>query len=199
VSSEPLLVVLSGPSGVGKDSILERLRELHYPFHFTVTATTRQAREGETHGRDYFFLSEKEFQDLRQSEGLLESACVYGRWYGVPKQPVLEALARGQDVIMRTNVVGARSIRALAPGSVLIFISVPAIGALPERLRIRQTDSEEEIQRRIAEASEELQARNDFDYEVMNEEGRLDESVKTVGAIIQAEKCRINRPPLGLV
>jgi guanylate kinase len=199
VSSEPLLVVLSGPSGVGKDSILERLRELRYPLHFTVTATTRSPREGELHGRDYYFLSETEFDELRQADGLLESACVYGRWYGVPKAPVIQALRSGQDVIMRTNVDGARSIRARAPGSVLVFITSPTVDLLEKRLRERQTDSPEEIDRRLAEVREELATMPEFDYHVENDEGRLDVCVETVGAIIRAEKCRIARPSLGLV
>jgi guanylate kinase len=198
VNNEPLLVVLSGPSGVGKDSVLERLRRLNYPLHFTVTATTRPARELEVHGRDYYFLSADEFQALRKSDGLLESACVYGRWYGVPKSPVLAALAEGKDVIMRTNVDGAKAIRARAPGAVLIFITLPSVELLERRLRERQTDSPEEIGIRLAKVREEMETIQAFDYVVMNEDGRLEQCVQDVTSIIRAEKCRVGLPPLGL-
>ncbi len=198
MSSEPLLIVLSGPSGAGKDSVLNRLRELGRPFHFTVTATTRVRREGELEGRDYYFLAHDEFAALRDRGGLLEYASVYGMMYGVPKEPVLDALRRGQDVIMRTNVEGARSIRALAPGAVLIFVTAASTGDLEQRLRARRTESEAEIERRLAEVREEMATLQDFDYLVVNREGALNESVETVLAVIRAEKCRINRRPLGL-
>jgi len=199
VSSDPLLVVLSGPSGVGKDSIIERLRQLHFPFHFTVTATTRPPREGEVDGRDYYFLTPDQFEALRLRGGLLEHACVYGRSYGVPRAPVLAALARGENVIMRTNVEGAASIRTQAPGATLIFITPPSRERLEERLRKRQTDSAEEIEVRLAKVREELSAIKDFDYAVVNDEGRLDDCIDAVDAIVRAEKCRVSRPPLGLI
>jgi guanylate kinase len=198
VNSEPLLVVLSGPSGAGKDSVLNRLRARGCPFHFTVTATTRARRESEQEGRDYFFLTEAEFQALLASGGLLEHASVYGMRYGVPKRPVVEALRREQDVIMRTDVQGARSIRALAPGAVLIFVTAVSLADLEQRLRARQTESEEQIARRLAQAREEMASVKEFDYLVVNREGALDESVESVLAIVRAEKCRIHRRPLGL-
>ena len=199
MSSEPLLVVLSGPSGVGKDTVLERLRELRYPFHYTVTATTRQPRPGEVDGRDYYFMSPQAFQALEEQGGLLEHACVYGNWYGVPKAPVLAALARGEDVIMRTNVDGARSIRASAAGATLIFITAPSEGSLERRLRGRQSDSPQDIALRLAKVRDELSAVNEFDYLVVNDEDRLDDCIHTVDAIVRAEKCRVSRSPLGLL
>lgn len=198
-SSDPLLVVLSGPSGVGKDSVLERLRELQYPFHYTVTATTRQPRPGEVDGRDYFFLTPEGFESLSQEGGLLEHACVYGKQYGVPKAPVLEALASGQDVIMRTNVDGARSIRAQAPGATLIFITAPSQDLLEKRLRGRQSDSAQEIELRLAKVRDELETIQEFDYLIINAEDRLDDCIRNVDAIVRAEKCRVSRPPLGLI
>jgi guanylate kinase len=198
VSDGPLLVVLSGPSGAGKDSILNRLRQLGYPFHYTVTATTREPREGEVEGRDYYFLSTDDFQTLLARDGFLEHACVYGRLYGVPKSPVLDALERRQDVIMRTNVDGAESIRAQAPGAVLVFVTAPSIEALEQRLRQRQTDTAEEIERRLAKVHEEIARLQDFDYVVINGEDALDECVTSILGIITAEKCRVSRRPLGL-
>jgi guanylate kinase len=196
VSNPPLLVVLSGPSGVGKDSIIRRLRDLRYPFHYTVTATTRPPRDDEVHGRDYYFMSPQQFEALKGEGGLLEHACVYGREYGVPKAPVVEALADGRDVIMRTNVDGAASIRSQAPGAVLIFVNAPSPEILERRLRGRRSDSEQAIEVRLATARAELAALKDFDYEVIND--RLDDCIREVEAIVRAEKCRVKRPPLGL-
>jgi guanylate kinase len=198
VSNNPLLVVLSGPSGVGKDSIIRRLRELKSPFHYTVTATTRPPREGEIDGRDYFFLSPEQFETLRIQGGLLEHACVYGREYGVPRAPVVAALNQGHDVIMRTNVEGAASIRAKAPGAVLIFVNAPSQQVLESRLRGRQSDSEEDIEVRLATVRVELATIEQFDYVVVNDQHRLDDCIKDVEAIVRAEKCRVFRPPPGL-
>lgn len=199
MSSEPLLVVLSGPSGVGKDSVLVRMRSLGYPFHYTVTATTRAPREGEVDGRDYYFVTREWFEEALRLSRLLEHACVYGRLYGVPKAPILTALANGQDVIMRTNVDGAKSIRALAPGAVLIFLLPPSPEQLEERLRGRETDSPEEIEQRLAKVREEMETLPIFDYAVLNDEGQLDRCVASIAAIVEAEKLRVHRPPLGLV
>ena len=198
MSSEPLLVVLSGPSGVGKDSILARMRQLRYPFHYTVTATTRPRRDGEVEGRDYYFVSPDWFRETVSQAGLLEHACVYGHLYGVPKAPVIDALADGRDVIMRTNVDGAASIRAQAGGAVLVFVMPPSLEQLEERLRRRQTDSASDISRRLAKVREEMDCLRAFDYAVVNADGELDRSVNSVAAIVEAERCRINRPPLGL-
>jgi guanylate kinase len=198
VSSTPLIVVLSGPSGVGKDSILERMRELRRPFHYTVTATTRLPRPGEVDGQDYYFVSPQWFEERLKDSGLLEHACVYGRLYGVPKAPVLQALQDGQDVIMRTNVEGAASIRRAAPGAVLVFVAPPSLGELEDRLRRRQTDSPDEIATRLAKVREEMECLPKFDYAIVNVDNGLDRCVELIDAIVQAERCRIGRPPLGL-
>jgi guanylate kinase len=184
---------------VGKDSVIDRLRELGYPFHYTVTATTRLPRPGEVDGRDYYFLSPQEFESLDRQGGLLEHACVYGKWYGVPKAPIVEALTAGEDVIMRTNVDGAKSIRAQAPGATLIFITAPSQESLERRLRGRQSDSPQDIAIRLAKVRDEMSAVSEFDYLVVNDEDRLDECIRSVDAIVRAEKCRVSRPPLGLV
>lgn len=200
MSSEPLLVVLSGPSGVGKDSILGWMRERELPFHYTVTATTRPRRENERDGRDYHFYAREDFERLLSDGGLLEHALVYGdEYYGVPRQQVIDALRQGQDVIMRTNVDGAESIRAAAPGAVLIFIKAPSLEDLQERLQRRHTESSAEMAVRLGKAKEELERLPLFDYVVDNVEGKLDACVCTILAIVRAEKCRVRRPPLGLL
>jgi guanylate kinase len=198
VSSTPLLVVLSGPSGVGKDSILDKMRELKRPFHYTVTATTRLPRQGEIDGVDYYFVTRKWFEERARESGLLEHACVYGQLYGVPKAPVLDALRHGQDVIMRTNVEGAASIRRAAPGAVLIFVAPPSLDELEDRLRRRQTDSVDEIARRLAKVHEEMECLPTFDFAIVNADNELDRCVEQIDAIVAAERCRIGRPPLGL-
>jgi guanylate kinase len=174
------------------------MRELGYPFHYTVTATTRSPRAGEVEGHDYYFVSSDEFQQLLDQSGLLEYACVYGQLYGVPKAPVLGALATGRDVIMRTNVEGAASIRARAPGAVLVFITPPSLRRLEERLQRRQADSADDIARRLATVREEMNALPAFDYAVQNGEGELDRCVASIAAIVEAERCKVNRRPLGL-
>ncbi|MGB9724255.1 MAG: guanylate kinase [Chloroflexia bacterium] len=187
----PLLVVLSGPSGVGKDAVMGRMKERGIPMHYTVTATTRPRRPNEVHGRDYFFLPTEEFQRLIAQGELLEWALVYGDYKGIPKQQVREALARGEDVIMRIDVQGATTIRRLAPEALLIFLAPPSMDELARRLRQRRTEGEGELERRLEAAREEMRALPIFDYLVVNYEGRLDEAVDRILAILQAEKSRV--------
>jgi guanylate kinase len=198
VTSEPLLVVLSGPAGVGKDSVLHRLHELGLPFHYTVTATTRAPRAGERHGHDYFFYTREQFMAMIERGQLLEHATVYDHLYGVPKGPVRDALRRGQDVIVRTDIQGAASIRAQAPGATLIFVQPPSFESLAARLRERSADSAAQIALRLAKAREEMAALSRFDYAVVNEDGGLERCVETIVAITTAERCRIHRLPVGL-
>lgn len=188
---KPLLVVLSGPSGAGKDAILTRMRELGRPYHFVITATTRPKRPQERDGIDYFFLSPEEFERIRASEGFLEWAQVYGYYYGVPREQVRQALAEGRDVLMRVDVQGAATLRKLVPQAVFIFITPPTLEELERRLRQRGADSPEALERRLQTARQEMQCLPNFDYLVINENGRLDEAVATVEAIIAAEKRRI--------
>ncbi|MGB9879441.1 MAG: hypothetical protein ACPLRM_01645, partial [Anaerolineae bacterium] len=136
----PLLIVISGPSGVGKDTVIKRMKELNYPFHFVITATTRPPRKGERHGVDYFFLSEDEFVRLMQAGELLEHAWVYGEYKGIPKEQVRQALASGQDVIMRLDVQGAATVRRLLPDAILIFLLPGSEDELLNRLRKRGSE-----------------------------------------------------------
>ncbi len=186
----PLLVVVSGPSAVGKDSVIKRMKELNYPFHFVVTATTRPPRAGERHGEDYFFLSKEEFRKLIEEGELLEHALVYGQHKGIPKDQIRHALASGKDVVMRIDVQGAATVHSLIPDALLIFLIAGSEEELIGRLRKRGTESAEELKRRIATVREEMERIPEFDYVVVNRNGQLDHAVEKIAAIITAEKCR---------
>jgi guanylate kinase len=188
----PLLVVLSGPSGVGKDALMTRMKGRGIPMHYTVTATTRPQRPAEVHGRDYFFVSEAEFERLIAEDELLEWALVYGDYKGIPKQQVRDAWAQGLDVLLRIDVQGAATIRRLVPEALLIFLAPPSMDELVRRLRQRRTESEEALERRLEEARREMGALDRFDYAVVNYADRLDEAVDRVVAILLAEKMRVH-------
>lgn len=189
---QPLLVVISGPSGVGKDSVLQRMKERQLPFHFVVTATTRAPREGEQHGRDYFFVSTDEFAEMIEKDELLEYAHVYNDYKGIPKQQVREALATGQDVVMRLDVQGAAKIRKLTNGgAATIFLTTGSEAELEQRLRARKTETPEGLNLRIATARKELERMHEFDYCVINHDMTLDDTVDQIIAIIEAEHSRV--------
>lgn len=185
-----LLFVLSGPSGVGKDTVLQRMKERDLPFHFVVTATTREQRPGEVHGKDYFFIGKEEFARMIEEDELLEYAVVYGDFKGIPKQQVRDALASGKDVIMRIDVQGAATIRKLVPNAVLIFLTTESETSMVGRLQARKTETPEGLALRIATARQELKRVDEFDYVVINSEFHLDETVDKIRAIITAEHHR---------
>ncbi len=187
---QSLLIVISGPAGVGKDAVVRRLKERGYPFHFVVTATDRPPRPGEIHGVHYLFVSTAEFERMIAQDELLEHAIVYGQHKGIPKQQVREALASGKDVVMRLDVQGATTVRRLVPQAVLIFLVAGSAAELEQRLRKRQSDSPEQLRQRIATARAEMERLREFDYVVVNREGELDRAVDDVLAIIRAEHCR---------
>lgn len=187
----PLLVVISGPSGVGKDSVLMRMRELAFPFHFVVTATSRPMRPGEINGYDYHFVSVERFEQMIRDDELLEWANVYGQYKGIPKFEVRQAMASGRDVVLRINVDGAATVKRMAPDAVFIFLAPASPDELRRRLLLRRTESMSEIERRLAVAAEELEQVHNFDYVVINREDRLDEAVGQIRAIIIAEKQRV--------
>ena len=188
----PLLIVISGPSGVGKDSIVQRMIERTFPFHFVVTATTREKRPNEIHGKDYLFVTEDEFARMIEEDELIEYAIVYSDYKGIPKAQVREALASGQDVIMRLDVQGAESVRKLAPDALLIFITCESEEELEHRLRERKTESADSLSLRIATARKELQRLEAFDYVIVNRDFHLDDTVEKVRAIIAAEHLRVH-------
>jgi guanylate kinase len=188
----PLVIVISGPSGVGKDAILHRLKALGYPLEFITTMTTRRQRSNEKHKVDYHFISVDEFQELLGNGGLLECANVYGNWYGVPKNPVKEALATGKDTIIKVDVQGAANIKRILPEALFIFVAPPSLEELSSRLRQRCTESADDLAVRMKTAENEMQQVCNFDYVVVNQYNKIDAAIETIMAIIAAEKCRVN-------
>ncbi len=186
----PLVLVISGPSGAGKDATVKRMVELGFPCHFVVTATTRPRRPTEVHGVDYYFVSRDEFERMIHEQELVEHALVYGEYKGVPKRQIREALASGRDVVMRVDVQGAARMRELIPGAVSIFLTAPSEEELIRRLQARHTETPEALERRIATARKEMQEIHKFDYVVINYEGQLDRTVHRILAIVEAEKSR---------
>jgi len=194
----PLLIVISGPSGVGKDSIVNRMKERGLPFHFVVTATTREKRASEANGKDYWFVSKDEFARMIDENELIEHAIVYGDYKGIPKWEVREALASGQDVIMRIDVQGAETVRELAPNALLIFITCESEDELERRLRARKTETDDSLSLRIATARKELHRIKAFDYVIVNKDLQLDDSVDKVRAIIQAAHLQVKQREVNL-
>lgn len=188
---QPLLVVISGPSGVGKDSVLIRMKERGLPFHFVVTATTRPPRPEEKEGVDYIFVGREEFAGLIEKQELLEYAIVYGDYKGIPKDQVRKALKSGEDVLMRVDVQGAATVRKLSPEAILIFLTTSSEEELVERLQKRKTEASEDLMLRIATARQEFKRIDEFDYVVVNRDNELDQTVDTIMAIIDAEHHRV--------
>ena len=187
-NSLPLLIIISGPSGVGKDAVLERMRQYHKPWYFIVTATTRPKRLGETDGVDYVFMSKGRFQELLDQGGFLEYANVYGRFYGVPQTQIQDAFTSGQDVIVKTDVQGARTLRSKVPGALLIFLAPPNMEELERRLRTRKSETESDLEQRIQTAFSEMASQSEFDHVVVNHTNSLEVTVRNIEQIIDDEK-----------
>ena len=189
-AATPLLVVISGPSGVGKDTLIERMAELGHDHHFTITATTRPPRPGEAEGVNHFFVTRDQFFNMVARGELLEWAQVYDNYYGVPKQQVRDALAKGRHVIIRVDVQGARRIREIVPEALFIFVMPPSLETLGRRLLKRGVNSQDDIEKRLAAAQQETAEAAAFDYTVVNKENRLDETVAEVAGTIDRESRR---------
>ena len=194
----PLLIVISGPSGVGKDTVAQMMLENHDQFHFVVTATTREEREGEVDGEDYIFLTHDEFAKMIEQDELLEWAVVYNDYKGVPKQQIRDALASGRDVIMRVDVQGAATIRKLVPNAVFIFLIAESEEALVNRLVERKSETAEGLNLRIATARQEMKRLEEFDYYVVNAEDKQAEAVDRILDIVSAEHAKIKQAPIDL-
>ncbi|MCB0065166.1 MAG: guanylate kinase [Caldilineaceae bacterium] len=198
-SPRPVLVVISGPSGVGKDATLNLMKQrADFPFYFVVTATTRPKRPAEVDGVDYHFVSVGEFAEMIEEGELLEYAVVYGDYKGIPKKHVREALASGQDVIMRIDVQGAATIRKLVPNAITIFLVAESEDELVRRLQERKTEDADKLKMRIVTARQELKRLRDFDYVVVNHMDKLETTVEQVLSIIRAEKSRVDWTPVEL-
>ena len=195
---QPLMMVVSGPSGVGKDAVLTRLRERRYPVHIVVTATTRAMRPTERDGVDYIFLDEATFERKVAEDGFLEWAMVYGNRYGVPKDQVSDALASGKDVIIKSDVQGAETMKRLNPEAVFVFVAPPSMEELERRLRDRKSEATGDLERRLETARQEMERLPMFDYVVVNENGAIDEAAEALEAIMRAERWRYPRRRLAL-
>ncbi|MDD5371155.1 MAG: guanylate kinase [Anaerolineaceae bacterium] len=189
----PLLIVISGPSGVGKDTVIKRLQERNLPMHFVITATTRAPRAGERDGVNYFFVSPDRFREMIAHGELLEHANVYDDYKGIPKEQVRQALASGKDVILRLDVQGAATVHALCPEAVLIFLTPANEEELISRLKERESESENSLRIRLDTARQEIAHLDEFEYCVVNSQGQLDAAVDAIVSIIQAEHHRVNQ------
>jgi guanylate kinase len=188
-----LLVVVSGPSGVGKDAALKRMRERRHTFHFLVTNTTRPKRPDEVDDVDYHFVTKERFAEMEQSGDFLEHAVVYGFEYGNSRSEVRSALARGQDVIMRIDVQGAATVKHKVPEAVFIMLLPPSIETLEARLRSRRSQEPEEyLQIRLHAARLEMNEVEKFDYAIVNEDNALDDTADLIHQIIRVEKLRVS-------
>lgn len=192
LASHPLLIVLSGPSGVGKDAVLTRMKKLRRPFHYVVTATTRRRREREEDGVDYHFVSEREFQSMIDNGELLEWATVYGNCYGVPRAEIDRSLGKGADVIVKVDVQGATTIKKALPQALFIFLTPPSMEYLGRRLRQRHSESDADLAVRLGKAEEEIGSVALFDYVITSNEGRIAEVISQIETIVAAEKSRVN-------
>jgi len=189
--SKPLLILLSGPSGVGKDAVLARMKELGRPLHCVVTATTRSQRAEEKNGVDYHFLSQEEFQQMIDKGRLLEWAKVYGNYYGVPRDEITRALSKGIDAIAKVDVQGAASIKKTLPQAVFIFLMPPSMEDLELRLKQRHSESSNDLALRLEKAREEIKNLPLFDYVITSYQDKIDWVVSQIDAIVAAEKCRV--------
>jgi len=182
------IYVISGPSAVGKDTIIENLQKLDNNFHFVVTATTRKPRKNEKEGKNHFFYSEKTFKKLIQNNDLIEWAKVYKNYYGVPKSQIFEPLKNNKDVLLRVDVQGAKRIKELIPDVVLIFIKPEKTESLRKRLIERGVNTTTEMSTRLKTAEREIQTSNFFDFIIVNKDGDLQYAVKKVLDIIKGIK-----------
>ncbi|KAL2458599.1 Guanylate kinase 3 [Forsythia ovata] len=190
----PLIIVICGPSGVGKDAVIKRLREVRENLHFVVTATSRAKRPGEVDGKDYFFVSKEEFLSMIQKNELLEYALVYGDYKGIPKQQIRQYMEKGCDIVLRVDIQGAMTLRRiLRESAIFVFLVAESEEALVKRLIDRKTETKETLLTRVATAREEVRHLKKFDYVVVNKEGELESSVKLVESIIDAEKAKVKQ------
>jgi guanylate kinase len=188
---KPLLVVISGPSGVGKDAVLKEMQAHDLPFHFVVTMTSRAPRKNEIDGKDYFFTTRENFEEMIRRDEFIEYALVYEDYKGVPKPQIRAALSSGMDVVLRVDVQGAATLRSLCPGALLIFLIPDNEKEWLKRLNSRQTETVESLAVRVNTARSELERMAGFDYVVVNAHDRLHEAVETIMNIIDAEHHRV--------
>ena len=183
-----VLLVLSGPSGAGKSTVIAALMKRRDDVRFSVSATTREPRPGERHGKDYYFLTREDFSRLIEQGALLEHAEYVGNFYGTPEEPVEKALADGYNVLLDIETQGAAHVMAKRPDAVSVFLCPPSLGELERRLRGRGTDSEQTIQGRLQTARREFSRAKDYTYIVVNSD--VEKAARELDAIITAQLCR---------
>lgn len=189
--SKGLLVVISGPSGTGKGTIIKRLLETDDSCKLSISATTRGPRIGETDKVNYFFISENDFKDMIKKDMFLEWAKVYDNYYGTPKQYVIDRLNEGYNVILEIDTQGAMNVKKKFPDGVYVFILPPSLEELKDRIIGRGTESEKDIQKRFGCAKDEIRKLPDYEYAVINDD--IEDAVKRIKSIIVAEKCNIKK------
>jgi guanylate kinase len=187
-----LLFVLSAPSGTGKDTVINTLKQQGMDFYVVPSVTTRAPRPNESEGNPYHFISQETFERLVSQNELLEYANVHGNWYGQPRKPIRDNLSAGRDVLLKIDVKGAATIRSKVPDAVFIFLIPGSLEELAQRLTDRQTETEEELQRRLADARKELAEQHWYDYLITNRQGHLQDAVDCLRAIMLAEHCRVH-------
>jgi len=186
------LFVLSAPSGAGKDTVINTLKQQGMDFYVVPSVTTRTPRPGESEGHPYHFISKETFEQLVSQNELLEYANVHGNWYGQPRKLIRDTLSAGRDVLLKIDVKGAATIRSKVPDAIFIFLIPGSLEELTQRLTGRQTETEEELRRRLADARKELAEQHWYDYLITNRDGHLQEAVDCLRAIMLAEHCRVH-------
>ncbi|MEW6181319.1 MAG: guanylate kinase [Chloroflexota bacterium] len=187
----PLLVVISGPSGVGKDTVIQELKRRNLPLHVVVTATDRKPRSNEVDGVDYHFVSTRRFEEMIHNQELIEYARVYDDYKGIPKREVTDAMRSGKDVIFRVDVQGAARLRQLFPEAVMIFLLPASMEELEARLAARHTETPAALKKRIETAREEMKRLPEFEYAVVNADGQLEKTIEQILAILTAEHLKV--------
>ncbi len=197
-SQFPRVIIISGPSGVGKDSVIEKLRVVYPDAQYVVTATSRPMRPEEINGVHYIFLDRDEFERQIEEGEFIEHALVYENLYGVPKRPIQEALQRGQHVIIKVDVKGAATLRRKISNTASLFLLPESMESLFYRLRDRKTEKDSVLRKRFRTACEELERVGEFDYVVCNESNKLDDALDNIVAIIEAEQRRVGQHPIAI-
>jgi guanylate kinase len=185
-----LLFVLSAPSGTGKDSVIQALKQHGMDFYVVPSVTARAPRPGESEGNPYHFVSEEEFQRMIAENKLIEYAKVHGNWYGQPREPIRENLQAGRDVLLKIDVQGAATIRKKIPGAVFIFLAPGSFEELAQRLMSRHTETDEQLQRRLADARNELAQQSWYNYVIVNRQNHLEEAANQLREVMQREHAR---------
>jgi guanylate kinase len=189
-TAPPLLIVISGPSGVGKDATLHRMKKAGLPYHYVVTVTTRPKRHEEKNGVDYWFISEAKFHQMVKENQFIEWAKVYGNYYGVPKREIKEALKQGLDTVVKVDVQGAATIKQILPDALFIFLMPPSSEELANRLKRRHGISPADLDVRLGKAQEEMESLPLFDYVITNHTDNLDLTADQINAAVSAAKCQ---------